>query len=61
MTSIALRLQLAQLNEVQAILDALKTDITIRLKEVQQCTDAQATAAMEATGINPFSGSLSEF
>ena len=56
MTSIALRWQLARLNEIQAVLDALKISVQLQLKEIQTCTDAQATAATEATGISLSSG-----
>lgn len=55
MTTHALRQQLAQIQDIQAALDALKTDISLRLKEAQKCTDAIDTEA-EATGINRLSG-----
>lgn len=39
MTAENLRQQLAQLSDVQAALDALKTDLLIRLKEIQTTDD----------------------
>lgn len=56
MTAIALRQQLAQISDIQAVLDALKTDISLRLKEAQECTTATDIAAMEATGTSQSSG-----
>ena len=41
MTTEALRQQLAHLSDVQAALDALKTDLLIRLKEIQTHDDRQ--------------------
>lgn len=56
MTTIALRLQLTQLNELQAVLDALKTDITIRLRETQQQCTAATEADIEGNGMSLSSG-----
>lgn len=63
MTAHALRQQLAQIADIQAALDALKTDTSLRLKEIEKkCTTAIDTeAATGATGISPFSGYSSAF
>ena len=39
MTAETLRQQLAQLSDLQATLDAMKTDLLIRLKEIQTHDD----------------------
>lgn len=53
----ALRQQLAQISDIQAALDALRTDIALCLKEAQKCTDEIDTEAdTEEVGINRFSG-----
>ena len=59
MNSHTLGQQLALIADIQAALDALRLDVSLRLKEAPPCTDATATAAMEATGISPHSGWLS--
>ena len=59
MNSHTLRQQLALIADIQAALDALRLDVSLRLKESPPCTDVTATAAMEATGISPRSGWLS--
>lgn len=62
MTAHALRQQLAQIADIQAALDALKTDTSLRLKEIEKCTTAiDMEAATGATGISPFSGYSSAF
>ncbi len=53
MTAQVLRQQLARLADAQAALDALRLDLTIQLKETQQCTDGTVT---QATGTWPHSG-----
>lgn len=58
---LALRQQLAQISDIQATLDVLRTDISLRLKEAQRCMDAADTAATEgATGISRSFGYSSE-
>ena len=58
MTAEALRQQLTHLADMQATLDTLKLDTSIRLKEAQKCTTAHDSVAMEAIGISPYSGCL---
>ena len=56
MTALTLRLQLAQIADIQAALDALRTDITLRLKETQQQCIAATETDIEGSGMSLSSG-----